>query len=938
MRKGRNAYNTMNDESCRISNAYPYVFPVSSTHKEFPSNKNAIEQSGAPLGCFVKPFLPLVDRSNITMHLPLMVDSNKELARCKNCHAYLNQFCDVTNLKWICAICGERNLFTKSQTRYRYVDGTALPELNSLVNDFPRVFTGDEDGYIPSKLISSNKIPTKIRPLVHVFLIQENMPVDVIQSVVEALTHCLSMLHKDVHVLLITFSNRVCIYNFTAVKKDIQQESAQIPAAHIIHFVDESVDDSVDSGSVLEATEGAATNIDSEARRNYRTTMPLSDVCHFKDCISSVGDSRNRIINALPLLFEANSGANSTSEALILPVISAVVDWIITKPEVDEPVASGEESSPGIGGAVLDMLKSFNIFNSEKNSNKWAKQAERDVYSYAAIESCSGVVLNAFISTNDSLRGDGDPSDACKSLGRSCGHSGLSVNLYSIVSFESQEVGLCRLSPLAEFTGGRLHRFVLGNYPKDEILRLKESLRRDLTKQIATKGVLKVRASKPVESQATKVTGYTCPDDLLPNVYRCARCCGDATIGLELAYGDASEPEKVNSRGESSEVVYIQVAFAYETLVEDSGDGSRTAEKRSDENEYLAHIFNVLGLQQSYECLMQQVNAKASAAEGDVPYYIETNLSRYYDPNKDLVCVKRLRVITVELEATSQAQRLCGAIHNPSLGLLIARNALNSARQGAQLTKGSVHPGLAVVHDWAVSILLATTINIAKKFNNGSVASHPDDTYLNEAARYLQSLHLLQMMFGVYNFIRKFSHHLATSSWLSDELVSLVSTIQNVDAHNAATLFYPAFHAIKDMGHTSDLPHVLTVNSELLQLRRESIVNTNAVAYLVDSLSSITMYFPFSSPLQHAEKSNASTKCDVDTSQLYANSSWIVNDVIRRVILAPITPNIYLSEAGTDTAYYLNHQLIEDSDDSHSYQAFLRAVTAAAKQCIESSK
>lgn len=928
MRKARIEYNTMNDESCRISNAFPYVFPMSSTHKEFPASKSTIEQSGAPLGCFVKPFLPLFDRSNITAHLPLMVDSNKELARCKNCHAYLNQFCDVTNIKWICALCGERNLFTKNQTRYKYVDGTALPELNSVINDFPRLFTANDDGYIPSKLLNSNKISTKIRPLVHIFLIQENMPVDVIQSAVEALTHCLNTMHKDVHILLITFSNRVCIYNFSAVESDINQESIQIPSANIVYFTDEWSDDIGDSGVALDAKDVATP-------KNYKTTIPLSDVCHFKDCISRIGDCRHRVINALPLLFDTANDINKTSEVLILPAISAIVDWIMKEPTSNEPAVSGLEPNSSLGGTVLSLLKTFSMFNLDNNSVK-SKQSERDVYSYAAIDSCSGVVLNAFISTNGCASRSSTHHDLCTSLGRSCGHSGLSFNIYSIVSFESQQVELHNLSPLAEYTGGRIHRFVLGNYPKDEIIRLKESLRRDLSKQIATKGIFKVRTSKLIQPNATKVTGYTCPDDSLPNVYRFARCCGDATMGLELAYCEISEPDKTYNRAETSDSIYIQVAFSYETLVEDSGESKSIAERNNTENEYLAHIFNTLGLQKNYECLIQRVNSMSNnSAEDDIPFYLETDLSRYYNPNKDLVCVKRLRVITVELETTPQVQRLCGAIHNPSLSLLVARHCLNVARPETTVSKASTHPGLGIVHDWAVSILLATTMNIAKKFTDGSGPGYSDDTYLNEAMRYLQGLHLTQLLFGVYNCIRKFSSH---KGLLSDELVSLASIIQNVDAYSAATLFYPSFHAIHDVGHTPEIPHVLTVNSDILQLRRESIVNTNSVAYVVDSLSSITLYYPFSSPLLHAEKSSSNIKCDVDASQLHSNANWIVNDLIRRAILAPVTPNIYLSEAGTDTAYYLNHQLIEDGDGNNSYQDFMRSIYEAASQCIENSK
>ena len=45
----------------------------------------------------------------------------------------------------------------------------------------------------------------------------------------------------------------------------------------------------------------------------------------------------------------------------------------------------------------------------------------------------------------------------------------------------------------------QIHRFVLGSYPKDERARLCEVLTRSLTRQIATKGVLRMRSSTGVE-------------------------------------------------------------------------------------------------------------------------------------------------------------------------------------------------------------------------------------------------------------------------------------------------------------------------------------------------------------------------------------------------------------------------------------------------------
>ena len=66
-------------------------------------------------------------------------------------------------------------------------------------------------------------------------------------------------------------------------------------------------------------------------------------------------------------------------------------------------------------------------------------------------------------------------------------------------SFEGQSVDLSTLAPLAHLTGGALHRFVLGGYPKDERVRMADALTRSLTQQWACRGIMKMRTSASMQ-------------------------------------------------------------------------------------------------------------------------------------------------------------------------------------------------------------------------------------------------------------------------------------------------------------------------------------------------------------------------------------------------------------------------------------------------------
>ena len=123
----------------------------------------------------------------------------------------------------------------------------------------------------------------------------------------------------------------------------------------------------------------------------------------------------------------------------------------------------------------------------------------------APIDVCSGVVLHVFASDPQDLPPNSHPStnnshgsiDASwlKSLSKKCASKGLAVNMWGVSSFDTDVIGLSSWYPLVRSTGGKVHRSVLGQIPKDERALLTEKMKRAIIPQIATKCLMKLRCS-----------------------------------------------------------------------------------------------------------------------------------------------------------------------------------------------------------------------------------------------------------------------------------------------------------------------------------------------------------------------------------------------------------------------------------------------------------
>jgi hypothetical protein len=82
--------------------------------------------------------------------------------------------------------------------------------------------------------------------------------------------------------------------------------------------------------------------------------------------------------------------------------------------------------------------------------------------------------------------------------------SGVTVNLWPIISFEGRNSDVRSLSVLARNTAGQVRRCVLGAFPRDERGYFTECVRKTISKQLATRCVFKIRTSPKIKVKSVR--------------------------------------------------------------------------------------------------------------------------------------------------------------------------------------------------------------------------------------------------------------------------------------------------------------------------------------------------------------------------------------------------------------------------------------------------
>lgn len=633
------------------SSMYPDVSPISLTHKEFPTTFNKLERSGLPFGAEVRPFVGRCDESQEQV---VACTSALSIARCGQCSAYLNPYCELTSTRWFCSVCSFRNIFSKSMTRYRVKgngDGT-FEECANALGDYPMPYR-EIDG-APSSNRGKYAIPASRRPLVHVFMVQESMSIDALKCSIKSIRDAVKDMHPDIKIVLLSYSDRLGVYRLGSSGR---ASGGAMEVSYIQLAGNEG------RGTPLHGNSGALT-ADREGKCNsvVGATCPVGLRADFLGTAVSVGEPglREDLDSALEGLVTAfhrtagsmmpmngnDSGLSVTPESCLGPCLDEVCQWICEDTDMsqaadhingasdggvvgnlyagdsdeDEDAAmygqEDAEAAPESGG-VMGLLQdiglglvgagqlSKGVIGSQKEEEPAKNRRE------GPIDSCSGVVLHLFTGSAQDLppgshsstkqHGQGLNYFWAEELGSAVSSHGLAVNVWGIASFEDSPLDLFSLSRLARQTGGQLHRIVLGSYPADENARMTEILRRSIcSRQLATKGVLKIRASPSINVLEESLSGPYAADTHYPGVYHLPQCSQDAALCLQIEYKNVDPSANLNPEDRGNRVCF-QMAFSYDTLVESAATTESAAmynvdkkEKESDVDEYLQTMAEIL--------------------------------------------------------------------------------------------------------------------------------------------------------------------------------------------------------------------------------------------------------------------------------------------------------------------------------------------------------
>jgi len=978
----------MQEDSRRLSSTFPEVFPITLSHSEFPYSYNmaSVDELGSPLGCIITPYIKRSDRTHLVMKTHPTIPISADVARCLNCQSYINPFCDISTIRWYCSLCSSKNVFPrKSQKssqsqRYQRAGTGILPETQDILVDYPMPYREEIDGYIPKRYLGKTSIPSIDRPLVHIFVVQENMALDTMEAVIEGLTVTLQELHPDIQVVLMSYSNRIGIYRLS--------DEIGVPTVQYIHMATSN-----GQGKVFEGRDLQDLNEDGEGIQNVEVTTPLSNVISFKKAAKRLGDCRQTLEMAISSIFDSEPIKTDSiiPHNHIGPVLQAISDWVLKSPGEDIVFNNLDASESEMSALqTISNIKdiTLNLLGLQSGRDRQSKESNRkdDNFRDAPVDSCSGVVLNLFISSQQDLPMGSHESvsmsnkksnkldENCQTeinrqwaekLGEYFCKKSLSVNIWAITSFEGQEIGLWGLSPLANKTGGNVNRFVLGDYPKDERIRFAKMLSKVLKSPLATKCILKVRTSSLVEIDENGFIGHAISDDELPGIFRISSCSPDEGFAFYINFKHDALIQDDHPHQIQNKAAVLQVAFSYDTLVEEDKvlDNDNDNEEIDDNNDnidknYIKSISEILNVDVEVSDILPK---KDDLTKGKPRQVILKEDGQYYNFSKRLVSVRRLRIITIMIECSPRMSRMVQVAHIPTIASLITRQAImfnNGQKNEGELILGQTNLGAQLVVDWAISIVNSLVTVMYKNYldanrmNQQAIPLNPAEL-VTDAVKHLQGNRCLQVLFGAFNIM---SRTCLLDGYRSDSSVELSNLLERIDSYHSEIILYPCLFPINKDGNLEDK----------IPLRREAMITRSANSYLLDAGYEMVYYqnipssklspplpqkssvtsFESSKPVVPLPKwgpptvilndnkvQNTVVQSSLDVKEEKTLSEFkpsrLLLKIFQRVNLSYGIPHVYTSEAGTSSSRYLTSHLFEDSD---YYNTFIEHISQQTLQ------
>jgi hypothetical protein len=324
-----------------------------------------------------------------------------------------------------------------------------------------------------------------------------------------------------------------------------------------------------------------------------RESVDLANVIDFSDFVQpfkngqiSIPAVLGSIIDLLPEgeHREAKESAQYDHGSLY-PAIDAALNWILASRFVFVPsaMAASQEmkENSSIGNSLASMGTLLSLFLTGGSTEVLAPSIET-LY--------TGVVLHAFYDKFEaatvSLARPTNSKEMFSILQQKMTDLGITLNLWSVCSYDGQETLGHLWKPVVQATGGNFYRFTLRINPEDEKWRLKEELRRFFAKRLATKCLIKLRVTPSLNVIDKSVAGCVTTFDQESDMFQANAMDEDTSVSMRFLVDDSFRSAGWNSldqklpstpasnkknnrsdeRGHGLEAVVIQVVVSYETV------------------------------------------------------------------------------------------------------------------------------------------------------------------------------------------------------------------------------------------------------------------------------------------------------------------------------------------------------------------------------------
>jgi Sec23/Sec24 zinc finger len=501
----------------------PQVQPVRFTTHVFPRNNAVKDAAGIPWSVSLTPFLHPGDGDELADAQPADL-----VARCEKCFGYINPHCEVTSKWWRCPLCGTHNKFSSSASDgYRYRRSALPPELTEGILDLELPL---ETAHSSSKAGSGYlaKVPASTRPHIYIAVIDELGSPEYLAAVTAALLAVVTALPADSWFALLTFSDRIGLFDVAA------------PVPHVQYI------DTAESSS----------------------SIALQDIHSLDELACHTGPHRAAMLTAVAAL----------------PALCCSSGAYVTRSSGDS-VPRQRYTGESLQRLFDLILGSRTAAASDKTAFVYAGCQVVTFLAGAATAGagCDARVLSsssADSSADELFRGSSKAAQFYAAQAARIAAAGISVSVWAVADTPAAQCALAVVRPLAALTGGRLHYCCLNDddsnsstsstaYAESPTAAMTSVLVAEALCARAYECLLRVRCSAELtvqlssaNSSSTESTMYA--DPRIAKLWHIAACRANDSYTLDLQAVAMSE---WLGRGNDDMMFTLQSAFAYTAAV-----------------------------------------------------------------------------------------------------------------------------------------------------------------------------------------------------------------------------------------------------------------------------------------------------------------------------------------------------------------------------------